>query len=171
MPTVRYNLKNRNENETLISLVFRYDGNKLVYSTGQKINPKFWNGKEQKVRETSKFPEYPEFNSYLKKIETDTQNIYRRFKTNGNCLSVEEFKKELDIALQKASRDHLPTLLEFIESFIDIRQNSLSKPKGSIVVYNNAFRHLKGFSSEKRRWLNYEDINLEFLDEFTEYLF
>ena len=75
MANVRFNLKNRTELETLISVVFRYDGQKLVYSTGQKINPKFWNDKEQKARETSRFPQFSEFNAYLKKIETEKLEI------------------------------------------------------------------------------------------------
>lgn len=171
MPNVRFNLKNKTEQETLISLVFRYDGNKMVYSTGEKINPKYWNDREYKAREMSKFPQYAEFNAYLKKVETETQNIYRTHKNNGKILSIDEFKKELDIALQKTNRDAPPTLFEFIENFIYTRKNTLSKPKGSIVVYNNAYKHLKGFANDKKRKVNFEDITLEFLDEFLEYLF
>lgn len=171
MPNVRFNLKNRNEKSTLISAVFRYDTKRLVYSTGQKINPKFWNDKEQKARETFKFLQYSEFNAYLKKVETETLNIYRRYKTDGKPLSVEQFKKELDIALEKVKKDEAPTLFEFIEDFIKTREYSLSKPKGSIQVYKKAYKHLRDFAAYAKRKIDFEHIDLTFLDEFLQFLY
>jgi len=171
MANVRFNLKNRNETETLISVWFRYDGKRLVYSTGQKINPKFWNDKEQKARETAKFPEYPEFNAYLKKIETEVLNIYRRSKIDAKPLSVAGFKKELDKVLKKVDKDQPQTLFEFIDAFIKIKENSVPKPKAVIELYNKAYKHLKDFALSKRRKIDFQDIDLNFLDEYTNYLY
>ncbi len=54
---------------TLVYLIFRYNERKLVYSTGQKIDPKFWNDQKQRAKETKQFPEFPEYNAYLNKLE------------------------------------------------------------------------------------------------------
>ena len=169
MANVKFNLKNKNENETLVVLIFRYDKKRFVYSTGQKINPKYWNDTEQKARETSKFPEYPEFNHYLETLGFNVQNIYRRFLNENKALSISEFKKELDISLEKEKRKEKPNFLNFVKEFIDNREQS-GKPKGSIQVYNKTLKHLKDYS-KKYGVLNYEDINLEFLEKFQRFLY
>ncbi len=170
MPNVKFNLKNKREKETLISLVFRYDGNRLVYSTGQKISPSLWNDKEQKARESFKFPQHPEFNAYLKTLENTTQNIYRKYKIDSKPLTVATFKRELDKSLLKnSSQNGKLELLEFIQKYIEIKEESGS-PKGSIQVYKKTYKHLKGYS-QKNGGLTYDDIDLNFLRKFQSYLY
>ena len=63
MPNAKFVLKEPSaKEETLIYLFYNYANQRLKYSTGEKINPKFWNSTKQRVKETSQFPEYPEFN-------------------------------------------------------------------------------------------------------------
>ena len=169
MANVKFNLKNKNEDETLVVLIFRYDTNKFVYSTGQKINPKFWNDAEQKARETAKFPEYPEFNNYLNTLRYKTQDIYRRYLVENKTLTIKEFKKELDISLEKENRKEKPSLLQFIDEFIKNRELA-GKPNGSIQVYKKTLKHLNDYS-KKYGVINYEDINVEFLEKFQRFLY
>ena len=54
IPTVRFNLKNHDtvkdkDKDVLISLVFRYNGKRLVYSTGLKVKPRYWTGSKAKI--------------------------------------------------------------------------------------------------------------------------
>ena len=169
MANVKFNLKNKNENETLVVLIFRYDNNRFVYSTGQKINPKFWNDKEQKAKETSKFPEYPEFNNYLNTLRYKTQDIYRRFLIENPSFTKENFKDELDISLGRQERKEKPNLIQFIDEFIKSRELS-GKPNGSIQVYKKTLKHLKDYC-KKYGTVNYENINLEFLEKFQRFLY
>jgi integrase len=169
MPNVKFNLKNKQEDETLVILIFRYDGKRLVYSTGQKISPKFWNDKTQQARENSKFPQFPEFNAFLKKIELETQNIYRKYKIESKELPIDLFKEQLNESLGKSERTKVPTLIEFIEDRIISRENS-GKPKGSIQVYKKALKHLKGYVA-KHGFVNYDNIDFHFLDGFKNYMF
>ena len=169
MANVKFNLKNKNEDETLVVLIFRYDNNKFVYSTGQKINPKYWNDSDQKARETSKFPEYPEFNNYLNTLRYKTQDIYRRYLVENKPLSIKDFKMELDISLEKEKRKEKLSLLEFINEFIDNRELA-GKPDGSIQVYRKTLKHLTDYS-KKYGVLNYDDINVEFLERFIRFLY
>lgn len=169
MANVKFNLKNKNENETLVVLIFRYDNNKFVYSTGQKINPKFWNDKEQKAKETSKFPEYPEFNNYLNTLRYKTQDAYRKLLIEKPSFDKNDFKKELDISLEKEKRKEKPNLMQFIDEFIKNRELS-GKPNGSIQVYKKTQKHLKDYC-KKYGAINYESINLEFLEKFQRFLY
>lgn len=169
MANVKFNLKNKNENETLVVLIFRYDNNKFVYSTGQKINPKFWNDKDQKAKETSKFPEYPEFNNYLNTLRYKTQDVYRKLLIEKPSFEKEDFKKELDYSLEKEKRKEKPNLMQFIDEFIKNRELS-GKPNGSIQVYKKTQKHLKDYC-KKYGSINYESINLEFLEKFQRFLY
>lgn len=169
MANVRFNLKNKSEKETLVVLIFRYDNRKFVYSTGQKIEPKFWNDNDHKAKETLKFPGYSEFNNYLSKLEYLTQNIYRGYLIENKNLTPKEFKKELDIALEKEKRKEKPNLMQFIEDFIENREQ-LGKPKGSLQVYRKTLMHLKDYSA-KYGAIDYEDINTEFLGKFQRFLY
>ena len=69
--------------ETLIYLIYNYQYNRFKYSTGEKINPKFWNKKSHRVKETKQFTEYPEFNSRLDKIENGINNAFRKLLNNS----------------------------------------------------------------------------------------
>jgi integrase len=169
MPNVKFNLKNKSDEESLVIMIFRYDGNRLVYSTGQKISPKFWNDKNQKARENSKFPEFPEFNAYLKNIELETQNIYRRYRIDSKELNIATFKNELDEVLGKKEKSTTPTLLEFINLFIEQREKE-EKPAGSIQVYKKTLKHLIGYTKHYGL-INYYDIDFDFLDKFKNYLY
>jgi len=68
----------------------------LKFSTGEKIQPKFWNFSDQKVKETKKFPEYSEFNERLRQIKNTVSDTYRRLLNDGIEPSNEILRKELD---------------------------------------------------------------------------
>lgn len=171
MPNVKFNLKEKKEadEETLVILIFRYSEGKFVYSTGEKIKPKFWNDKQQKAKKTSKFKGYAEFNAYLKHLETITQNIYRKYRVENKELKKDKFKEELNIALGKTKRVGIPPFLDFIADFIQKKEDA-GKPKGSIQVYQKVLKHLTDYSREYKN-IDYNDINITFLDSFKNFLF
>ncbi len=170
MPDVRFNLKNKSETPTLISLIFRYNGQRLVYSTGQKIDPKFWNDQKQRVKETKQFSEYPEFNAFLNRLESETQTIYRRFLNNGVLPTMEDFKKELDtVTLRNAKESAEMSLFAFIEKVIVERATTHSK--GTVKTYNTLLMRLRSYASERRVKVDFDTVDLEFYNDFIEYLY
>lgn len=176
MPTVCFNLRNKTESNPLVYLIFRYDEKKFVYSTGQKIAPKFWNDEKQRAKETKQFPEYPEFNAYLNKLEGQVQSIYRRHLNDGKPLDLDTFKTEMEVASGKKSLSQI-TLFSFIENFIAERAtvaqtSGKNYSPGIIKIYKNAYKHLKAFAEKgRRKGLDFADIDLEFYQDFTQFLF
>ena len=80
MAVAKFFLKEpKSKDETLVYLFFSYNNKRLKYSTGEKINPSYWNPEKKKARETKQFSEYPEFNARLKKIKSDILDIHREF--------------------------------------------------------------------------------------------
>src|SRR5579871_2338202 len=110
--------------ETLIYLLFRFNNQKLKYSTGLKINPKFWNWEKQRAKETRQFSDYLEFNACLNKIENAIFHIHRRLFNDGVIPEIEILRHELNKALLKTVVNKKNDLISFAE---DLSENSLRK--------------------------------------------
>ena len=94
MAKVKFILKEpSSKNDTLIYLFYNYQYKRFKYSTGEKINPKFWNERNQRAKESKKFPEYPEFNARLDKFQNCLNNAFRKL-LNDNTQPNNELSKE-----------------------------------------------------------------------------
>ncbi len=97
MAVAKFFLKEpKSKDETLIYLFFSYNNKRLKYSAGEKIKPTFWNKEKRLARETTKFPEHPEFNARLKKIKSDVLGIHRELLNDETVPTNELLKRELD---------------------------------------------------------------------------
>ncbi|MFJ1474634.1 site-specific integrase [Capnocytophaga cynodegmi] len=170
MPEAKFILKEPNsKKKTLVYLFYNYNNQRLKFSTGEKINPKYWNQVKQRARESSQFPEYPEFNQRLNNIETAVNNCYRRLVNNNCVVSPERLKNELIKELgTKELVSKQEDLLEWISSEIEVMKQN--QKKGSIQVYNALLKHLTNFSKKEKYKLTFESITLEFYEKFRAYL-
>jgi Site-specific recombinase XerD len=169
MAKVNFFLKEpKAEEETLIYLFFSYNNQRLKYSTGEKIHPDFWNSKDQRVKETKKFPEHPEFNFRLSNLETIVKNVYRRLLNDGLTPTNDLLKNELNIELKKKEKETPLTLFEFIDKFIEECKDkrSLTTIKSYITVSN----HLRYYCALKNLKLDFADINISFYNSYISYL-
>ncbi|WP_179337446.1 site-specific integrase [Winogradskyella ludwigii] len=168
MAKAKFILKEPNaKTDTLIYLVYNYQYNRFKYSTAEKINPKFWNKNDQRVKSTKSFPEHPEFNARLDKIENGINNAFRKLLNDG----IQPNNKKLKEALENELSDHIlkpkkTTFLEFIENYIE--ESKLKKSEGTVKVYNTTFKYLKEYS--KKQKLDFENITLEFYSNYISYL-
>ncbi len=170
MAEIRFNLKNKKTNApTLISLIFRHKGERVVVSTEKKIHPKHWNDNEQLVRKG--YAESSIFNSYLKELKSKADKIITSFDLEGKEFSKKEFKERLEIEMGKAEKKKNITLFQFIDKFIEDRE--LIHPKSSISIYKRTYNHLITFANENKEYknLNFKDIDLDFLNKFVAFLY
>jgi integrase len=167
MASVSFVLKEpSSKEETLVYLLFRFNNNRLKYSTGEKIFPKFWNPEKQRAKESKQFIEYPEFNSGLDFIETPVKTVYRRLNNDGIVPSVDKIKTELTKELKRDQQTERISFMKFIEELI---QNTSKKPN-TIKNYKQALVKLRDFKKETKKPVDFENINLEFYNDFTKYL-
>jgi integrase len=172
MSKVRFYLKAPdNTGESLISLYFSFNKKRLVYSTGLKVPPKFWSDETQRAAKTKQFPQYLELNAYLDNITHETLNIYRRFLNEGKVPSVAQLKSELDAFTLRGNTAGNTSLFGFIEQFIRERESLPKFSKGIIFIYKRAYNHLKKFSKQNQRELDFQDIDLDFFYDFQKYLY
>ena len=77
MININYNLRDaKATKETPINIVLRYKALKFVFPSGLRINPIYWNRTEQLAKQTSKFREFPEFNTRIRNLTSTINNIF-----------------------------------------------------------------------------------------------
>ncbi len=173
MSKVRFYLKAPDATgESLISLYFSYNKKRLVYSTGDKIPPKFWNEETQRAIKSKKlFPQYPDLNARLDNLTHETLSIYRRFLNDGKVPSIAQFKSELDAFALRGAVAGETSLFGFIDQFIKERAALPKFSKSTIKVYQRTLKHLQTFSKKNHRQLDFQDIDLDFFYDFQKYLY
>lgn len=169
MAQAKFTLKEpKGKEDTLIYLFYNFNNQRLKYSFGQKINPKFWNFEKQRVKETKSFPEYSEFNSMLNSIETTINNIYRKLVNDEIVPTPSVLREALDNTLSgKKDIQKQISFFSFIESLI----SNSTKMRGTIIHYKQTFRVLKEYCSSVGKDTSFEDINLDFYESFVNYLY
>ena len=188
MVNFNFNLKEKNKKtETLVKLIIRYNKNKLTYSTQEKINPKFWQDdptkrKYQRAIETKAFPEFPEFNLRLDRIEALAKTIFRQYlNDHDNRLpTTQELKRQLDIKLRKveenATQERKETFFEFAEKFIEESKSKVNKKTGkkfspyTILGYKNCLKTIRDFSYRYEVPTDFETIDMDWYHKYVEYL-
>tara|TARA_R110000796_G_scaffold37722_4_gene95343 strand:- start:246948 stop:248183 length:1236 start_codon:yes stop_codon:yes gene_type:complete len=157
------------KNETLIYMFYNYQYKRFKYSTGEKINPKFWNATNQRARETKQFVDYPEFNTRLDKLENGINNAFRRLLNDGvqpnNTILKNALEAELSDNILKPTKK---SLFDFISEYIE--ESKLNKKSGTITVYNTTFKYLKEYALKINKPIDFENINLEFYNTYLGHL-
>lgn len=152
-----------------ILLIFRYNGNRVVLSTSVSVPQKFWDYNKQRVKNTRAFPHSAKINAMLNRLESQCMEIHYSFKTVGIVPSPSKFKAALKAKIEQRE-DSVPTVIEFIQHFIEERE-AMNRPKGSIQVYKNCLKHLQGYSQAKKKILEFETITEAWKNDFLSYLF
>lgn len=170
MPEAKFVLKEpKATDKTLVYLFYNYNNQRLKYSTGEKIFPKFWNASKQRAKENAQFPEYSEFNQRLKNIETAINNCYRKLLNDGRQITTDILRAELNTELKKELLTAKPDdLIRWMEE--EIERMKLNKKLRSIKVYQGLVNHLKKFSQSRKYKLTFESITIDFYEQFQDYL-
>jgi integrase len=151
---------------TLIYLMFAFNGQRLKYSTGQKINPKFWNPEKQRVKESRLFPEHEGFNALLDKLATNVKIAYRDILNAGSSPTTYRLKDELNKIMFK--EEYAPKLgfLRFVEELV---QTSNRKPN-TRRQWGQTLRKLQEYRKATQKEVDFDTINLDFYNSFIAFL-
>ena len=187
---VKFYLKEPAANyETWIYCLIRYNNQKVKVYTDRKINPRFWNTESQQVRQTTKFPNNPEYNTWLKDISAAVDKIELDWKKEHS------HKKEVPpiphYFLKESLRKYLTKLTK--EEKSEIKRNSfwgyydnfLNRIKNgtrthlekgtplapkTIFQFENLQRHLKNFEQRQKEQIGFENIDMRFYKKLVDYL-
>jgi len=149
---MKFYLKDKDKDTTLIYLVYHFDKQRFKYSTGQKIAPDEWNQARQRPRKG-----HSELTTLLERISTEISIIHRRGLNDGATLSKAYFKHELDKFLGKQPSSL--TLMNFYKSYQE-------EHRPDCKVFKAGVKILQAYPKAK----NFKDINVAWLNQFTKYL-
>lgn len=170
MKKPRFNLKNKSEPDTLISLIAFFKGQRLVYSSGLKVPPRYWNDKSMRVREVQEFPDHEYMNRRLELLETTATKITQKYDSEGKLLTQISFKREMDTILMGRDRSvQANDFTTYFADFIDDRSRNPAYAQGSIQVYNSALKHLNKYARNKS--IKFDDLTIEFFKGFIHHLY
>lgn len=166
--------------QTSVYIHIRYTSVKFKYYLTEKIDPQFWNAKEQRAKKTNRFPGYMEFNRRLDKIQDKVKDLYNAFRNNhaGKEPNPGKFRELLDKEFKAGPEKAAKTFIPFFEEITDASlngarvQHKTGKPftYNTVKGYVTAINHLKDFEQARKRKLGFDDINVEFHADFTEFL-
>lgn len=179
IPTPRFNLRSHDpikdkDTSTLIVLVLRYNKKRLVWSTREKIKPRFWDQKKNRAKITVNNSQDSHINKTLNTISSKAIDIFREH--DGN-ISISDFKKELDISFGRIRREetdgkYIP-FMEFLDHYIEERQKRKNAKRGTWKNLQTAANHIKKFIKEKYpgKTIDYNDIDWKFRFDFEDWLY
>lgn len=182
MANYSFNLKHANSTkETPINLIIRWNNQKLVYSTLEKVKPQYFESdrtKKNYQRIKSSYIGHPEFNERLNYIEGVARSSFRQFLNDNNCSpKPEELKDLLNIKLRNVPVQRQLNIFEFIESFIRESEksrvnNDSGKKLAKVTIgnYRNTLLKLKEFQNVYTKQINFDTIDLDFYDKWIDFL-
>lgn len=177
MGAVNFYLKKAEEStgKSLIYLKYKYNGiYAFVFSFGQSVKPKDWNGKKQRVKSNNQTTADGQYslNDLLDNLQNECEAAYRKELKNG-IPQPETLKKYLIYFLNQNKEDpNRPTLFKLIDRFTnnEIYHRGQSKSSNTLKKYKTVLNHLKEFEVKKKYPINFESITLDFFYKYLVFL-
>ena len=171
-----------NPNPTVIYCRICYLGYKMKYFTPENILPKFWNSKikPHRAKETTKFPEHPEFNKRLDNIESDIKNSIRKYANDNGGIypTPNQLKPLLDLAIKNGGKIEKMTFLKYFNDYMErckaggVTNYKTKKPLSgnTLKAYKTTYNMIEKYITDTRKPVDFETINMDFYNHFNDYL-
>lgn len=182
LPVPKFNLRKRNaDSETLISLIYRYRGKRLVYSTGYSIHPIDWNFKTQRPLEQEQRNELFEIRKRLDDLSLYCKDLY--IESGFGNIDLKEFKSKLDSKYGRVSNSNKAKkagslakpsrvgFFEFAESEL-IGMQAANMKKSSYKTFRVHINILREFGVhfDEVNLFTYEDVDWHFRLKLIDWL-
>jgi integrase len=176
MAEINFNLRKPNsDTETPINIIIRYEGQKLVYSSGKKILPKYWDIINQKARRVKEYQQADILNASLRSI---SELIETYQKNNQQQLpSPIDLKYILDLKFGRVKIPVKQNFFEFIEWYsyqyapkkqiVTMNETSVTSVN-TLKTYTTTLRLLKVFANDCGDF-DFPDINMDWYFKFTDW--
>ncbi len=167
MQEAKFVLKEPSSKEpTLIYLLFRFNNQKLKYSTSEKIIPKLWNSETQRAREIRTFTEHEDLNKRLDNLANAVKKGYRDLINENKLPTVSKLKEILDKSQFKKDFAQKISLLKFID---DLIQNS-NRKRNTLKQWKQTQKKLLEFKKFSNTEIDFDNIDLDFYERFINFL-
>lgn len=169
--------RNERNEKHLIYLQFKYNGNKLVYSFGQKIEPKNWSYSAKRVKNNKATTEDGQhsLNDLLDTLAKACVRGYNIELAKGGIPSKDTLKKYLNAVIYQDDPGEdkaKPQLLSLFDRFIagEIQNKGKDKSRSTLQNYTTSKNHLLAYAKHFKQKITFESINLDFFYKFSSFL-
>jgi integrase len=168
--------KTYEKTEQPIYLCYRIGKNdKFIYPVGFKTLAKHWNPKEYRLRNITDITDRDKINNFLNELETVTESFITDLKIEKKALTKNELKTFIQNYLHPPKLNE-NTLFGFFEIFNNQAENRTNSKTGQRVgyktkrEYQRTFQYLKDYAKKRNKEIDFQDIDLSFYQDFTEFL-
>lgn len=174
MASVCFNLRPNKTKNPQIQLIYRLDSDrkKVVIGTGLHVPTEYWNAKKMRVRETTGFSDYEDYNIILGDWEKAVNEVSKIFRLKGLEPSKQQFKEEIIRQMKGESISQgQSNFLAYFEDFIKLKEAGETK-KSTIKEYRGALNKINQYRRKKLngRNLEFSDLRESFFKGFIKYL-
>lgn len=156
----------KGKKETPLNLYLYYGAKKPIkYATGIKINPAYWNANKHELRDKRDVEFSAEINKKIETLAQAAKRVYINLSAEGEFITPERFREELDYEVGKRKRKGVISLYEYLDSFIGKITDRREKNKFSALK-----KYLIDFSKESRIAINYDTVTPAVARDFTMFL-
>lgn len=171
MSDIRFYLKDSNTNSrTAIFLRYHKDGINIKWQTGEKIEPKYWSKKDQRVKPSC--DDYTVINAILNTQRTYFKDLLRQFWEEGKEISPAELKEAMNAKFKSIQTviNESEDLLSNLNTFIEV--SKLTKAVRTIKKYDTLRTTLKEFARKNKVYSNltFSKIDQTFYSKFIAFL-
>lgn len=166
------------DSEQTIYVTSRFGRNeKLMYATPLKVEPIFWNEKEERVK-NSKYCTYrDEVNGALNTIEALIKSFIAKAATSDNeIVSKDSLKNLLDVHFGK-KKAKACDFHSFFEAFIEQCDSRLSPRRGGQTIdyktkreYARTYYYIQEYEKKRKIRLEFRNIDKMFFNDFVAFL-
>jgi integrase len=176
MASYNFYLKDSNvKTNTPIYLLFDDGVNRCKLYIQEKINPKDWNPEKREARKT--YTGFSDFNDKLQNIKRECKEIQTSL-TKENEFTIDKFRELFKTYLDKInnrvkeSENGAKLNFIFLTDFATHYVNTIGNSKRSktIAQNNRTLNLLKEFEAYKKRRYKFEKIDLDFYNDFVNFL-
>lgn len=180
MAEINLNLREPNsQKETPINVIVRYNGKKLVYPSGKKVLPKFWDTIGQQAKKIKDNQHADLLNSNLRGIVDSIYLVLEGYLRDNNQSfpDTQELKRLLDLKFCRTVLTVKKNFFEFIEWYSNdyapkrqlVTNNETSVTSiNTLKTYTTTFRLLKVFAKDNGMF-DFKDINIDWYFKFTDW--
>lgn len=162
---IKFNLKSyADENaKAQIFLIFNFDGNRLRYYTGKRIEPKYWDKSKQRAK--TNYSSAVSLNQFLKTTANFLEDKYNELKILGKKITIDVLKDELNNRFNTTNgEDVFERFEEFLSSSVNVRAHT------TIKRIKTTLSRLREFSEAKKCRITFDTIDLGFDERFKDFL-
>lgn len=170
MNTPRFNLRDPGNPNSLIVMVFRYKGKKVVISTGMSVDTRYWNAIKMRAREVQDYQESVLVNGRLEFMSKTILEAYRGFLKQDKLPTPRQLKKSFEDRLKGNQPEMGVTVNAYLDRFIEERRNQPHKyRKGTIINYTKVRTRFHEYVNGSEVY--FEDLTIPFFKDFVNHLF